>query len=86
MTRGTECKCSSIKVNGLIQVRQDTSVLKSGMEIAGNVIKRHGLIRMTKGTDCKCSSVEVNDLIQVRQVSSLLKFCLETAGKVVERR
>jgi hypothetical protein len=40
MTRGTECKCSLMQVNGLIQVRQDTPLLKPGIEIVGKVVER----------------------------------------------
>jgi len=63
MTRGAECKCSSMEVNGLIKVRQNTLLLKSFLETAGKVVERHGLIRMTRGTECKCSSMEVSGLI-----------------------
>jgi len=51
MTRGMECKCSSIKVNGLIKVRQKTSLLKSVPETDGKVVERLGSIRMTRGTE-----------------------------------
>jgi hypothetical protein len=40
MTRGTECKCSSIQVNGLIQVRQDTPLLIPSIEKDGKVVER----------------------------------------------
>jgi hypothetical protein len=40
MTRGMECKCSLIQVYGLIQVRQDTPLLKSGIKMDGKVVKR----------------------------------------------
>jgi hypothetical protein len=63
MTRRTECKCSSMEVNDLRQVRQDTPLLKSGLETCGKVIERCGLIRMTMGTECKCSLMVFNGLI-----------------------
>jgi len=58
-----ECKCSSIEVNGLIQVRLITSLLESVMETDSKVVERHGSTRMTRGTECKCSLFEVNSLI-----------------------
>jgi hypothetical protein len=63
MTRGTECKCSSMVVNGLMKVRQTTSLLKSDPETVGKVVERCRSIRMTRGTECKSSSIEVNGLI-----------------------
>jgi len=51
MTRGMECKCSSMEVNGLIQVRQNPSLLKSDLETDGKVVERYGSIRMTRGTE-----------------------------------
>jgi len=42
MTRGTECKCSSMEVNGLIQVRlgQDTPLLESVFKTDDKVVER----------------------------------------------
>jgi hypothetical protein len=40
MTKGMECKYSSIQVNGLIQVRQDTPLLKPGIETDGKAVER----------------------------------------------
>jgi len=53
MTWGTELKCSSMKVNGLIQVRENTSMLliESGLKASSKVVKRHGSIRMTRGME-----------------------------------
>jgi hypothetical protein len=39
MARGIECKCSSMKVNGLIQVRQDTLLLKSECQASSKVVE-----------------------------------------------
>jgi hypothetical protein len=44
MTRGTECECSLIKVNGLIQVRQETLLVESIFETVGKVVERYGSI------------------------------------------
>jgi len=63
MTRGTECKCSLIEVNGLMQVRQNTLLLESDPETVGKIVERHESMRMTRGTECKCSLMEVNGLI-----------------------
>ena len=40
MTRGTESKCSTMEVNGLIQVRQDTTLVESGSETHGKAVER----------------------------------------------
>jgi len=40
MARGTECKCSSMEVNGLIYVRQNTSLVKSVPETVGKAVER----------------------------------------------
>jgi len=99
MTRGTKCKCSLIEVNGLINIRHNTLLVKSDPEMAGKfaetvgkvaemvgeVAERHRSMKMTRGTECKCSSIEVNGLIYVRQNTSLVKSEPGTAGKVVER-
>jgi hypothetical protein len=85
MTRGTECKCSSMQVNGLIQVRQDTLLLKPAIETQGKFAEVQGLIGMTRGMECKCISIQVNGFIQVRQDTPLLKPGIEIDGKVVER-
>jgi len=63
MTRGTQCKCSSFEVNGLIQVRQNTSLVESVTEIDSKVVERRGSIRITRRTECKCSSFEINGLV-----------------------
>jgi len=63
MTRRTECKCSLKEFNGLIEVRQNTSLVKSACESGGKVVERCGSTRMTRGTQCKCSLIEVNGLI-----------------------
>jgi hypothetical protein len=39
MTRGTECKCSFMEVNGLIQVQQDALLLKSVFQATGKVVE-----------------------------------------------
>jgi len=52
-----------MEVNGLIYVRQNTSLLKSDTETDGKDDERPGSIRMTRGTECKYSSMEVNGLI-----------------------
>jgi len=63
MTRGTECKCSSKELNGLVKVRQNTLLVKSVPETVGKVVERDGSMRMTRGMECKCSLIEVNGLI-----------------------
>jgi len=40
MTRGTECKGISMEIDCLIQVRYDTTLLKSGLETDGKVAER----------------------------------------------
>jgi hypothetical protein len=74
-----------MKVNGFIQVRQDISLLKPGIEMAGKIVERCGSIRMTQGTECKCFLIQVNGLIQVRQDTPPLKPSMEMDGKVIER-
>jgi len=73
-----------MEVNGLIQVRQDTLLLKSVLETEGKAVERAGLSKMTSGTECKCSSMKVDGLIQVRYDALLLKFIMETSSKVAE--
>jgi hypothetical protein len=38
MTKGAECKCSSMEVNDFTQVRQDTLLQNSGMETGSKVV------------------------------------------------
>jgi hypothetical protein len=40
MTRGTEYKYSLMEVNGLIQVRHDTLLVKLVLEAIGKVVER----------------------------------------------
>jgi len=65
MTRGTmKCKYSSMEVNGLIYIRQNTSLLESVTETVGKVAESHGSVRMTRRMmECKCSLIQVNGLI-----------------------
>ena len=86
MTRGTESKCSSMEVNGPIQVRQDTPLLESVYETDGKIVERLASIRTTSGMERKCSSIEVNGFIQVRQDTPLVESLSKTQGKAVERQ
>jgi len=74
-----------MEVNGFIQVRQHTVLIKSVLKCDGEIIERYQSIRMTWNMEYKSSSMEINCLIQVRRDSLLLKSVLETNGKVVER-
>jgi hypothetical protein len=62
MTRGAECKCSSIKVNGLIYVRHDTTVVESVPETPGRVTERQGSITMTRWMENKCNPALLNNV------------------------
>jgi len=84
MTRGTECKYSPTEVNCLIQVRQNTSLLKTDPETVREVVKGHRSIRMTRRMECKCSSMKLNCLIYLRH-DTTDKSVPETRGKVTER-
>jgi hypothetical protein len=73
-----------MQANGLIQVRQDTTVLKPGIEMDGKVVETWGSVGMTMGMSSERSSMQVNGLIQVRQDTPLLKPAVETQGKFAE--
>jgi hypothetical protein len=71
MTRGTECKCSSLEVNGLIQVRRDTLLLESDSETPGKEVEIRGSKRVIRGTllqgcsqplDTVCHMIVAKDL------------------------
>jgi hypothetical protein len=61
--RGVEYKCSLMKVNSLIKVRQDTPLQESVSETNDNVVERCGTRSMTSRMECKCSPMQLNGLI-----------------------
>jgi hypothetical protein len=52
MARGIEHKSNSLELNGLVQVRQDTPLLKFATKADGKVVERGRPMRMSKGTEC----------------------------------
>jgi hypothetical protein len=60
MTMGMSSERSSMQVNGLIQVRQDTPLLKPAVETQGKFAEVQRLIRMTTGTALQHSSQFLN--------------------------
>jgi hypothetical protein len=67
MVRGIEGKCSSMEVNGLIQISLHTPLLESDSMADGKVVERQTSIIIGKGVVSQCTSMELNGLIQVRQ-------------------
>src|SRR5437588_569835 len=89
MTRGTECECSSMEVNGLIQVRQDTPLLKSLLETGGTVVEGRGSRRMTRETLPQGHSQTIHILYHVIVAKDIpVEFELQTppTGSVKARR
>jgi len=57
MVKGTECKCNLMVFDGLVQIRQDaTLLLEYGTKDARKVVERCGSIRMARGMEHKSSS------------------------------
>jgi len=54
MARGAERKCSSMELNGLVQVIHDVPLLESVKEAVTKVEKRHGPVLMVRRTLHRC--------------------------------
>jgi hypothetical protein len=65
VVRGVQCQCSLLKLDGLIQVRQDTHPLESESKADGKVVERRGPITMMRGVQHQCSSLKLNGFNQV---------------------
>jgi len=65
MVRVTKCQCSSMELDGLIEVRLDTPMPESVSKADGKVIERLGSMRIVRKTERQCSSMELNGLLQV---------------------
>jgi hypothetical protein len=85
MAEGTKFQCSSIELNGLIQIRWDTTLLESDSKAGGKVVEKYGSVRMARGTQEQCSSIELDGLIKVRWDTPLLESVPKASGKVFER-
>jgi hypothetical protein len=52
MARFTKSQCSSMELNGLIQVIQDAPLVESESKGIGKVVERSGSTRITGGMAC----------------------------------